>query len=436
MLSFTTLILQTELSGLKMKVPERAAAAVSRMPSWKLLNGKRPQPLAHVNPDFEHVIRDNVPFHVETLPLRDPDKFVPGQLHQHIDEWEKLLKSRGESSPPNNVIRAWLINGVDATTMFTHFKGQFKGKQFDSDEPPKMFFPNAENCRNHIPFIVSELEKRLSNGALTLLGKLGECPLPRLIMPLTVEPSKPRLCHDERFLNLWVKDNPFKLDTLQHLHRLIDKDARMISCDDKSGYDHAFLSENCKEYFGITFAGWVMVCNTLPFGWKASAFVYQSIGYVATSYLRSFQIRNTQYIDDRHAVETIDPKTNNPVLDITVIKYSLLQLLSRLGYTIAFHKSFLDACTSLRHLGFIVDSVLCAYLLPEDKKASFSSLRDWILGEKVITVKMLQRFVGKCISLALVVPGASLYTKEMNRAISSATLRSSNTVKMCSSLIQ
>ena len=41
--------------------------------------------------------------------------------------------------------------------------------------------------------------------------------------------------------------------------------------------------------------------TTLPFGWKASAFIYNSIGLVATSYIRSLGFPCTQYIDDRHA---------------------------------------------------------------------------------------------------------------------------------------
>ena len=42
-----------------------------------------------------------------------------------------------------------------------------------------------------------------------------------LVLPLTVEPSKPRLCHDERFLNLWIWDLPFKLDHLQDRPRCV-----------------------------------------------------------------------------------------------------------------------------------------------------------------------------------------------------------------------
>lgn len=53
------------------------------------------------------------------------------------------------------------------------------------------------------------------------LGEKLELSPPQLILPLTVEPSKPRLCNDERFLNLWIKDLPFKLDHLSDLPRYV-----------------------------------------------------------------------------------------------------------------------------------------------------------------------------------------------------------------------
>lgn len=55
----------------------------------------------------------------------------------------------------------------------------------------------------------------------------------------------------------------------------------MTTVDDKSGYDHILLSENSRKYFGIQFAGWYFVYNTLPFGFKASAYVYKTTGLVA-----------------------------------------------------------------------------------------------------------------------------------------------------------
>jgi hypothetical protein len=62
-------------------------------------------------------------------------------------------------------------------------------------------------------------------------------------MPLTIEPSKPRLCHDERFLNLWIKDWPFHLGTLKDIHRLVQTNGLMVTFDDKSEYAKAYYSK-------------------------------------------------------------------------------------------------------------------------------------------------------------------------------------------------
>ena len=36
-------------------------------------------------------------------------------------------------------------------------------------------------------------------------------------MLLAVEPTKPHLCNDYPFLNIWIKDNPFNLDSITAL---------------------------------------------------------------------------------------------------------------------------------------------------------------------------------------------------------------------------
>ena len=93
---------------------------------------------------------------------------------------------------------------MDVHQFLKHFKGNFKGKHFDSDIPPSILLPNATVCEGYTKFIAKTLAERLKNGSLTLLGKVGECDPPYLVLPLTIEPSKPRLCHDERYLNLWL----------------------------------------------------------------------------------------------------------------------------------------------------------------------------------------------------------------------------------------
>lgn len=111
-----------------------------------------------------------------------------------------------------------------------------------------------------------------------------------LVLPLTVEPTKPRLCVDARFLNLWMRDSPFKLDKLVDVTRYVYKNSLMTKCDDKSGYDHVLLQEQSQQYFGICWKNWWFVCTTLPFGWKLSPFIYHMLGAAVSGYFRSIGI--------------------------------------------------------------------------------------------------------------------------------------------------
>ncbi len=101
--------------------------------------------------------------------------------------------------------------------------------------------------------------------------------------------------------------------------------------------------------------------------------------------------------------------------------FIMCQLWCRLGYTLALSKCQLLPVQFIRFLGFLLDSRVGAFRLPEDKRASFASLRDGILAEKAVTLKTLQRLQGKCISFTMAVPGARLYISEIRAGISRAS---------------
>ena len=398
---------------------------VREQPAWVTLTGGIPLP-ASSTPRVEEVLRDNVQFDIESLLLRDPEGFVSGQIHRCWPEWKIILKNNMSSSEVSN----WIQNGVDIHDFFQEFKGNFKGRHFNSRLPPKQYFVNSATCKQHVQFINRELNEKIASGAIRLLGKVGSCQPPRVVMPLVVEPSKPRLCHDERFLNLWIKDSPFRLETLKDVHRLVQKDSQMVTCDEKSGYCHVKLSEESQTYFGIQFGGFFMTYATLPFGWKASPYIYQTIGMSVTSYLREFSIENVLYIDDRLVVSSGSESAH---LEARKLAYGMLELLTRLGYTLAVRKCSLEPSTQKKFLGFIIDSVRQAYILPDDKRARFIELRELMLSQEELDVKTLQRFCGKCVSMSLAVPGCKLFCREVNTAISRA-LRNSRNVSVSGAL--
>jgi hypothetical protein len=60
------------------------------------------------------------------------------------------------------------------------------------------------------------------------------------------------------------------------------------------------LTESSKPFFGFEWGGWYFTSNTIPFGWKLSAYVYHTTGSLVSQYFRSIGIPCSLYIDDRH----------------------------------------------------------------------------------------------------------------------------------------
>ncbi|KAI8490250.1 hypothetical protein Bbelb_319880 [Branchiostoma belcheri] len=229
-------------------------------------------------------------------------------------------------------------------------------------------------------------------------------PPPYLVLPLTVEPSKPRLCHDLRYLNLWMKDCPFKSDSVVELTRYVGRGHFQTKCDDKSGYDHVFITEGSKPLVGFQWEGVWYTSSTIPFGWKGSAFVYQTIGNVVMHRIRALGVPSSLYIDDRHAGQLLVQdreheghlerekemvKPDREAAEAAV--FIMCSVLVSVGIFIGIDKSQLDPVQYLEFLGLGADSILMAFRLPVRKKVSFAELREDILRREQVTVAVVQK---------------------------------------------
>ena len=68
--------------------------------------------------------------------------------------------------------------------------------------------------------------------------------------------------------------------------------------DDKSGYQHVRLHLSSETYFGLKWNNFLFVFYTLPFGWKASAYICHNFGLVVSHAARSLGVPLSH--DDRH----------------------------------------------------------------------------------------------------------------------------------------
>ena len=60
--------------------------------------------------------------------------------------------------------------------------------------------------------VTETIMQRIESGAIRVWGKVGGVVPPHLVLPMTIEPQKPRLCIEARFLNLKMADTPFSLE--------------------------------------------------------------------------------------------------------------------------------------------------------------------------------------------------------------------------------
>ena len=233
----------------------------------------------------------------------------------------------------------------------------------------------------------------MTAGVIAVWGPVDLAASPYLVLPLTVEPTKPRLCHDERYLNLWIRDLPFKLDHLCDLPRYVLPHHFQTTFDDKNGYQHVLLHSSSQAYFGFQWQGFYFVFRTLPFGWKASAFIYHKLGLAVSGAARSIGVPVSQYIDDRHVGQLFTAPlrmTRGPSFQRALAAaYIMCYLLVEAGHFIGLDKSQSTPSTCACFLGFVCDSVRQAFVILQEKRNKFATLREDILSSPFVSLKTL-----------------------------------------------
>ena len=184
---------------------------------WVKLDGSPGQETVFSVDLFKEILNCPYPPLLENFGFPDQASFLAGGIHRRFDVWRTVLaQHRGK-----DLILRWLRDGVDIMDFTKHFKGNFGHSAYDCEFPRPRIFRNLQNCRGFVSSISSSLMERIRMGAVKVWGKVGETEPPFLVLPLTVEPSKPRLCLDTRFLNLRMKDSPLSLDRLTDINSFV-----------------------------------------------------------------------------------------------------------------------------------------------------------------------------------------------------------------------
>jgi len=354
------------------------------------------------------------------LVMPDHSSFTAGNLHAYADRWGRVCSK----SPVGQQVVQWAREGVDVRDFFVPFKGEFMGRHYDSSEPPRAEFRNHALPSELSEFVTKEVARELRVGAITRWGKVGEVEPPHLVLPIGVEPTKPRKLNDGRFINLWCKDLPFEFEGLHMIPAVFDKGEYAFNVDHVSGYFHISLTEDSKKFFGFCWEGVYYVYNVLNFGWKPAPYIYTCFSGETAGFLRRLSVRNLFLLDDSfggplHRVSAGAPDSEKRAASNAAV-FVVVSIMVALGYYVHPVKSVLIPTRRIRWLGLDVDFVTGEFAVPADKAEAICALIRVVLAETAVSFKTLERVVGKLGSLALAAPGILLKMRRMYAALTAA----------------
>ena len=357
------------------------------------------------------------------IPVRVGDDFVPGGLAREFPFWRDVLLA---NHPERNTILTWVRDGV---SVYDFLLPDARGVSVEQPFNPAVF--PGEEMPNRVPeefheFVTREVATLVSRGCLVPFEEVrtSEGPArPRVIMPLSVEPSKPRLIYDARRLNATCRHVSFSLDSVGSVAALGWKGCYQGSLDDKSGFHHILLHPASWPLFGVVWEGITYVWTVLPFGWNESPFVYQTVSGVRSQFLRSRGIPAVTYIDDAWQCSPVAAREKEPREQWLAAAEGLrlaVALSACAGFFLSVAKCDLVPTLSLRYLGLICDSGRAVFRVPSDKLCRLRKLILKVLSEGEVPLSTLEKIAGKCMSMKVAIRPASLWTHYMFEALRKA----------------
>jgi ribonuclease HI len=362
-------------------------------------------------PDVPSVLAGLVSPSASDLWFRDVELFRAGNLHLFPDRWAQVI-----SSTPNGTrVGRWASEGVCVSDFFRHFKGKFMGKSYDSPTPPRASFRNHQLPPALEAFVDKKIAEEVRAGAARVWGAVGEVEPPHLVLPIGVEPSKPRKLHDARYLNLWCEDVPFKFEGLHLVPDLADAGELAFNVDHSSGYWHVALTQDSWTYFGFEWKGVYYTYTVLSFGWNIAPMIYNSFSGEMVGFTRRLRMRSLYLLDDSLGLALSKSQrlaSQNPTASAHAAVYVYVGIMIGLGYFVHPSKSVLSPCSLLEWLGLMVDFDLRRFMVPDKKVLSIQALVADVLSRPLVGFHTLERLVGKCGSLYLAAPGAHMKLRQ------------------------
>ena len=231
------------------------------------------------------------------------------------------------------------------------------------------------------------------------------------------------------------KHSPFQMDGVEKVAQCSWKGAQQVTLDHTSGFHNVPLAPESWKYFGRCWRGVYYVWTVLCFGWCASPYIYHNLNDAVAQYLRPQDIPTLAWLDDFWMSNSRATRDLNPTGQKKVAREAValaLTIFYHYDYFMGFPKCSLEPTTDLVFLGVDCDTAQRRFYGPEDKLRKLAAILRDAIDSQSISCRQLEKLAGKCTSMSVAAPPASLYTRHMYRQI--VSFKRSGGGKMLSSI--
>ena len=223
---------------------------------------------------------------------------------------------------------------------------------------------------------------------------------PHAVMPLIVadkssstpEKRMRRLIHDCRYINgfLNMEFKKFTLEQLRDFVKTLKAGDRLITIDITAAYHHVSIADRFRTFLGFEFEGVEYVYCVLPFGLSVSAYAFCKFVSVAASMIRRSGLTESlnNYMDDfvANMGESGEPAEATEVV----------AEVESLGFLINWVKTSTNPETRVTALGFVLDTVLMEFEVPERRLVKLKAIAQLVLeSEPGVRVRDLCKLTGQ-----------------------------------------
>ena len=256
--------------------------------------------------------------------------------------------------------------------------------------PRQQFLPNCTRSLNETSIIDAEINKLLSKRVIEPTGHCHN----EIISDVFVREKKDgthRMILNLKKLNLHAHKIHFKMDTLNTILKLVERDCFMASIDLKDAYYSVPIASSHRKYLKFSWKGHLYQFTCLPNGLSCGPRKFTKLLKPALSDLHLRGHISSGYIDDLYLQgKTYEDCVHNVIDTVTKV--------DSLGLIVHPDKSVFIPSQQLVILGFVLNSVTMTVTLTREKALTLQTACQTLLNTTLPTIREVACVLEKLVS--------------------------------------